>query len=80
MEPQPESFAALLAAARERAGLTKASAARRFDVADETWRSWEEGTTSPPIDRLPELAAFLRCEPVALLPIVEARRAAGGSA
>lgn len=69
--PSPNSLAAMLAAARTRAGLTVEQASERAGVDSTTWWRWERGAREPTISNLVAMARALRCSVIDLIPEAE---------
>lgn len=61
-------FAASLKTRREKAKLSLAEVAEAVGVSLRTAYSWEEGTRSPPLKMLPDIATALGCSIHALVP------------
>lgn len=52
---------------REKAGLTQSEMARRLKVSEAIIRKWENGTRTPRLKRLKDIARVLRCQQAQLL-------------
>lgn len=68
LQERDDRFGKLLTAKRKGAGLTQIALARGIGVSQQVVCRWETGERLIPVDKLLELAAFLKCPPEELLP------------
>ena len=54
-------FADIIKSLRESKGMSQAELAKEFNVAQQTVGKWEKGITTPPPEKLKEIATYFNC-------------------